>query len=164
MHYIAKYHTPLRFSDLILESDGEALTGLRFLSGEQEPEGAVKDLPVFRETAKWLDLYFSGKDPDFVPKYKIEGATPFRQEVSAIMKRIPYGQTVTYGDIAAEIARSRGVAKMSAQAVGGAVGWNPVGIIIPCHRVMGANGSLTGYGGGLENKIELLKLEGIHLK
>lgn len=150
---------------MIMNSDGEYLTGLWFEgsrdSSKHDTNGEVKDLPIFRETIKWLDLYFGGKVPDFTPKYKINDLTPFRKEVSDIMNTIPYGKTLTYNDIAKIIAKRRGIEKMSAQAVGGAVGWNPICIIIPCHRVIGAKGNLTGYGGGLENKIELLKLEGI---
>ena len=107
----------------------------------------------------WLDIYFSGKNPDFTPKYKIENLTPFRSQVIDIMNKIPYGKTVTYNDIAKEIAQNRGIEKMSAQAVGGAVGWNPICIIVPCHRVVGTNGSLTGYGGGIQNKVKLLEIE-----
>ena len=165
MTYTYTYKTPPQFSDMIMNSDGEYLTGLWFEgsrdSSKHDTNGEVKDLPIFRETCKWLDLYFGGKVPDFTPKYKINDLTPFRKEVSDIMNTIPYGKTLTYNDIAKIIAKRRGIEKMSAQAVGGAVGWNPICIIIPCHRVIGANGKLTGYGGGLENKIELLKLEGI---
>lgn len=114
------------------------------------------------ETEKWLDLYFQGRNPDFTPKYKIEG-TPFRLAVSKIMCKIPYGSVVTYQDIANELAKMKGIAKMSAQAVGGAVGWNPICLIVPCHRVVGKNGSLTGYGGGIQNKVKLLELEGIDM-
>ena len=106
-----------------------------------------------------MDIYFSGNIPDFVPKYKIENLTTFRKEVINIMNKIPYGETVTYNDISKTIARNRGIQRMSAQAVGGAVGWNPICIIIPCHRVVGSNGSLTGYGGGIKNKVALLELE-----
>ena len=105
-------------------------------------------------------LYFSGKIPDFTPKYKIDDISPFRRRVIDIMNRIPYGKTVAYNDIAKEIAQERGLEKMSAQAVGGAVGANPICIIVPCHRVVGTNGSLTGYGGGIKNKVRLLELEG----
>ena len=165
MTYTYTYKTPPQFSDMIMNSDGEYLTGLWFEgsrdSSKHDTNGEVKDLPIFRETIKWLDLYFGGKVPDFTPKYKINDLTPFRKEVSDIMNTIPYGKTLTYNDIAKIIAKRRGIEKMSAQAVGGAVGWNPICIIIPCHRVIGAKGNLTGYGGGLENKIELLKLEGI---
>ena len=116
-------------------------------------------MPIFDETKKWLDIYFSGKNPDFTPKYKIENLTPFRKQVIGIMNEIPYGKTITYNDIAKEIAKSKGIERMSAQAVGGAVGWNPICIIIPCHRVIGSDGSLTGYGGGINNKIKLLEIE-----
>ncbi len=100
------------------------------------------------------------KNPDFVPEYRIENLTPFRKQVVDIMNKIPFGKVITYNDIAKEIAKSRNIKKMSAQAVGGAVGWNPICIIIPCHRVVGTNGSLTGYGGGIKNKVKLLEIEG----
>ena len=165
MTYTYIYKTPPQFSDIVMNSDGEYLTGLWFEgsrdSSKHETNGEVKELPIFRETCRWLDLYFSGNVPNFTPKYKINNLTPFRKEVSDMMNTIPYGQTLTYNDIAKMIATRRGMEKMSAQAVGGAVGWNPLCITIPCHRVIGANGNLTGYGGGLKNKIELLKLEGI---
>ena len=117
-------------------------------------------MPIFKETSKWLDIYFSGKDPDFTPKYKINNLTQFRKEVIDIMNTIPFGEVLTYNDIAEIIAKHRKINKMYAQAVGGAVGWNPICIIIPCHRVVGTNGSLTGYGGGINNKVSLLRLEG----
>ena len=126
---------------------------------EQKELFEEKNLPVFNDVRRWLDIYFSGKEPDFTPDYRIDGMTPFRRDVFEILLKIPFGKTVTYGEIAAEIAKKRNIAKMSAQAVGGAVGWNPVCIIVPCHRVIGADGSLTGYGGGITNKIALLKLE-----
>lgn len=158
------YETPANFSNMLMNSDGEYLTGLWFV-GSRDAKKHVEDceetdLPIFRETTKWLDVYFDGKVPSFTPAYKIENLTSFRKDVIDIMNQIPYGEIVTYGDIATQIARERGLKKMSAQAVGGAVGWNPICIIIPCHRVVGANGSLTGYGGGIENKILLLQLEG----
>lgn len=153
---------------MIMNSDGEYLTGLWFEgskdSSKHETNCEIKELPIFRETSRWLDLYFSGKIPDFTPKYKINNLTPFRKEVADIMNSIEYGKVLTYNDIAKKIAKDRGIEKMSAQAVGGAVGWNPICIIIPCHRVIGANGNLTGYGGGMKNKIELLKLEGIEME
>ena len=168
MTYTYTYKTPTQFSDMIMNSDGEYLTGLWFKGSKDslkhETDCEIKELPIFLETCKWLDLYFSGKVPDFTPKYRISNPTPFRKEVSDIMNTIPYGKTLTYNDIAKMIAKRRGIEKMSAQAVGGAVGCNPICIIIPCHRVIGANGNLTGYGGGLQNKIELLKLEGFLIK
>ena len=105
-------------------------------------------------------MYFSGEEPNFTPPLHPIGSA-FRQEVWQILLQIPYGQTTTYGEIAGQLAEKHGMDHMSAQAVGGAVGWNPIGIIVPCHRVIGANGALTLYGGGLQNKIALLKLEGI---
>lgn len=163
MKYKFKYQTTNEFSNILMTSDGEYLTGLWFEgtkdSKKHETNCEEKALKIFEETSKWLDIYFSGKNPKFTPKYKIENLTPFRQEVIDIMKSIDYGSTVTYNDIAKIIAKNRGIKRMSSQAVGGAVGWNPICIIIPCHRVVGANGNLTGYGGGINNKINLLKLE-----
>ncbi len=118
----------------------------------------AKSLPIFDLVRHWLDIYFSGKAPDFTPPIKLE-ATPFRKSVWEIMLTIPYGKTMTYGEIAGKIAEQYGLNKMSAQAVGGAVGHNPVSIIIPCHRVVGTNGSLTGYAGGIDKKLQLLKIE-----
>jgi len=123
-------------------------------------EAIEEKSPIFEETCKWLDTYFSGKEPDFTPKYKVNNLTDFRKEVIEIMNTIPFGETITYNDIAKIIAKRHGIKRMSAQAVGGAVGWNPICIIIPCHRVIGANRALTGYGGGIKNKLSLLKNEG----
>ena len=159
--YIKEYQSPLGI--IYLKSDGEYLTGLWFKDSrdslKHRAEYQVKDLPIFNDTGKWLDIYFDGQIPNFTPKYKIENLTPFRQQVIDIMNKIPYGNTITYNDIAKEIAKMKGISKMSAQAVGGAVGWNPICIIIPCHRVVGAKGNLTGYGGGMNNKIKLLEIE-----
>lgn len=164
MNYIYKYKTPDGFSDMIMNSDGEYLTALCFEGSRDISklcfEGLETGLPVFEKTAKWLDAYFSGKVPDFTPQYRVPGITPFRECVYDIMKDIPYGKTVTYGYIASLIAAEKGIGRMSSQAVGGAVGSNPICIIIPCHRVVGTDKSLTGYGGGIANKYELLKLEG----
>ena len=166
--YIWNYETPDEFDNMWMSSDGEVLTGLWFDgskdTGKQMRHGAEKLLPVFEETVRWLDIYFGGGVPDFVPAYRVGNMTDFRGEVQEKMREIPYGETVTYGDIARAIAEKRGVGRMSAQAVGGAVGANPICIIVPCHRVMGAGGKLTGYGGGIDNKKSLLKLEGIAFK
>ena len=165
MTFTKIYRTPDGFDDIVMSSDGEVLTGLRFINKQDQSKHTIdreeKELPVFCSTKEWLDIYFSGRQPDFMPAYRIDRLTPFRKEVSDIMRSIPFGHTMTYGGIAALIAQKRGIRKMSAQAVGGAVGWNPICIIIPCHRVLGADKSLTGYGGGIKNKIALLKLEGI---
>lgn len=163
MTYKYYYETPDNFDDILMSSDGEYLTGLWFVgssdSSKHNTNLEEKNLPIFRETIKWLNIYFSGKNPNFTPKYKINNLTQFREEVIDIMNTIPYGETITYNDISKTIAEKKNIKRMSSQAVGGAVGWNPICIIIPCHRVVGTNGSLTGYGGGIKNKIELLKLE-----
>ena len=148
---------------MVMMSDGDVLTGLHFVGSRKVAEKCrdceERDNPVFCETRRWLDEYFGGRVPDFTPSYRIDGMTPFRKYVIDAMRKILFGKTATYGDIAAAIAKKRGMKKMSAQAVGGAVGWNPICIIIPCHRVIGANGSLVGYGGGIKNKIALLEHE-----
>lgn len=165
MNYYKKYQSPL--GEITLCSDGEYLTALCFDGSKSYTryvqDGEKRDLPIFTETIRWLDLYFQGKDPGFTPKYKRYHETSFRRDVAEEMLKIPYGQTTTYGNIAKAIAKKRGLPKMSAQAVGGAVGWNPICIIIPCHRVVGADDNLTGYSGGMNNKIGLLKLEGVDL-
>ena len=129
------------------------------VSAEQEanqvPKGALE---VFRKTAKWLDIYFDGKDPGFTPPIRL-GESDFRNRVCEIMRDISFGRFMTYGQIADMVAKERGVSRMSAQAIGGAVGGNPIPIIIPCHRVIGSDGSLTGYGEGLDKKLALLLLE-----
>ena len=162
--YKWKYKTPVEFSDILMTSDGEYLTGLWFEGSNDERkhliDGEEKNLEIFKETSKWLDIYFSGKEPDFTPKYKVVNITPFRQDVQVLMNKIPFGKTITYQDISKEISKKRGLVQMSSQAVGGAVGSNPICIIVPCHRVVGKNGSLTGYGGGIKNKVALLKHEG----
>lgn len=161
MMYKKSYKSPL--GPIVITSDGKYLTGLWFEKTKDDNKHdknlKEKDLNIFDEVTRWLDIYFSGKNPEFIPKYKIQNLTPFRKLVIDIMIKIPYGETITYNDIAKTIARKKGIKKMSAQAVGGAVGWNPICIIIPCHRVVGANGNLTGYGGGIQNKIKLLKIE-----
>ena len=162
MKYTAHYDSPL--GGITFASDGEALTGLWF-DGQKffaDTLGAQYEdctsLPVLAETRRWLDIYFSGRIPSFVPSLRFE-CTEFRRKVWEILLTIPYGHTVSYGDIARRIAKQMGLACMSAQAVGGAVGHNPISIIIPCHRVVGSDGSLTGYAGGMERKQALLQLE-----
>ncbi len=152
------YSSPI--GDILLAADDAGLTGLwfygaRYFPAGTETERSEKLTPVLEQTLRWLDIYFSGSEPRFTPPLELHGSD-FRRRVWAQLMKIPYGKTVSYG----EIARALGV--NSAQAVGGAVGHNPVGIIVPCHRVLGADGSLTGYAGGLEKKIYLLKLENSH--
>ena len=161
MIYKYNYASPL--GAITLASSGESLTGLWFNGQKDFPDdifsGSIEaNLPIFRQTSNWLDIYFSGKVPDFTPPVSLN-TTSFCKSVCEIMLTIPYGKTMTYGEIANIIACKRGIRRMSAQAVGNAVGHNPISIIIPCHRVIGANGSLTGYAGGLDKKIRLLKLE-----
>ena len=162
--FISRYQTPEGMDDLLLSSDGDVLTGVWFGGSRDEKKHAAdfveKELPIFREAAAWLDAYFAGDlSVRKVPRYRLENVTAFRQAVSDEMGKIPFGEVVTYGEIAKRIAAVRGVERMSAQAVGGAVGWNPICILIPCHRVVGAGGAMVGYGGGLKNKVALLAHE-----
>lgn len=169
MKWIAEYDSPV--GQLVMVSDGEALTALRFGSPECTPEyqknGSEclmvdrrqrREHPVFQEVICWLDRYFCGEQPGPVPLLYLHG-TDFQKLVWEILLTIPYGRTMTYGDVAKQVASRQGRASMSAQAVGGAAGRNPIAVIVPCHRVIGANGSLTGYAGGLDKKRFLLDLE-----
>lgn len=165
MTYIHHYNSPL--GKITMASNGLALTGLwfdgqKYFAETINDEIEEKSLLIFNKTAKWLDIYFGGKEPDFTPEVIIKG-TPFRKAVSEIILSVPYGKTMTYGEIASKIAKQKGIERMSAQAVGGAVGHNSISIIIPCHRIVGTNGSLTGYAGGIDRKIELLKLEKVDM-
>lgn len=155
-------------------SDGKGLTALTFRGQKYaqadaadgpdtdahiwRTDGAVEADAVFERTKEWLDIYFSGRDPGFTPPLSARG-TVFQETVWEILKKIPYGQVTSYGEIARQIAKMRGLDRMSAQAVGGAVGRNPIAVIVPCHRVVGSDGRLTGYAGGLDKKEALLKLE-----
>lgn len=162
MLYTSHYASPL--GGMTLVSDGTALVGLYFDGQKYAAEGldathTQKNLPIFKEVRRWLDVYFSGRKPDFTPPIAPAG-TAFQQSVWEILRTIPYGETTTYGAIARRIEQNTGC-RMSAQAVGGAVGRNPISILIPCHRVVGTNGSLTGYAGGLDKKAYLLRIEEI---
>ncbi len=161
MQSISYYQSPL--GEILLAADEVGLNGLWFdgqkyfaLHPDQKYE--EKEITILKETKRWLDIYFSGKEPDFTVPLHFCG-TEFQNEVWEILCRIPYGKTRTYGDIAKEIAERRGLKRMSAQAVGGAVGHNKIAVIVPCHRVIGTNGNLTGYAGGMDKKIALLQLE-----
>ena len=161
MEFIHHYESPL--GGITMASDGEGLTGVwfdgqKYFADTLDKEHEEKTLPVFEQADRWLDVYFGGKEPDFTPPLAMK-ATGFRKAVWEILLTIPYGQTMTYGEIADRIARQQGMATMSAQAVGGAVGHNSISLIIPCHRVVGSNGSLTGYAGGIDKKVKLLELE-----
>lgn len=167
MNYINAYESPI--GKLLVASDGVNILGLwiegqKYFCDKFNLDEAVKeDLPVFEKIKKWLDRYFDGKNPkiDELPLAPV--GSPFRQNVWKILCEIPYGETTTYGTIAKRIAALENKTTMSGQAVGGAVGHNPISIIIPCHRVLGADGSLTGYAGGIENKIKLLEHEGVEI-
>ena len=160
MTYLCKIDSVV--GKLYITSDGSNITGL-WIQGQKYFESTIHDelkeadLPIFEKAKKWLDIYFKGKEPKFNLALKPEGSE-FRKDVWKILLNIPYGKTITYGEIA-NILGKKYKKKMSAQAVGGAVGHNPISIIIPCHRVIGANGSLTGYAGGIDKKIKLLELE-----
>ena len=166
MIYTNDYESPL--GHMLLAGDEEGLTGLWFTEGSRYmglglKKGAYpRDMDYFEETKEWLDIYFSGRDPGFLPRIHLTGSA-FRKDVGKIMGQIPFGKTVTYGWIAHQIAKERGIERMSAQAVGGAVGHNPICIIVPCHRVVGSGRAFGGYGGRLDIKAELLELEGVDL-
>lgn len=162
MGYTMEYSSPI--GRLTLASDGESITGLwtegqKYFASTLEAEAAAKEgLPVFEKAREWLDRYFRGEAPEMDLPLAPKGSA-FRQSVWEILCGIPTGELMTYGEIAAQMAKKLGKPTMSAQAVGGAVGHNPISILIPCHRVVGANGSLTGYAGGIKAKIRLLELE-----
>ena len=161
MTFTQRYDSPM--GGILLAADEIGLTGLWF-DGEKYfadnllDEHIERETPILKEAKRWLDIYFTGREPDFMPPLHPIGSA-FRQSVWEILLQIPYGQTVTYGEIARQLADKQGIAKMSAQAVGGAVGHNEISVIIPCHRVVGTSGSLTGYAGGVDKKAALLKLE-----
>lgn len=166
MQYISHYRSPL--GDILLAADQNCLTGLwfegqKYFALHLDKEREEKEIPVFEKTKEWLDIYFSGKEPDSTVPLRFIG-TDFQKEVWKILCSIPYGQTMTYGEIAGKLAEKRGKKSMSAQAVGGAVGHNRISILVPCHRVVGSDGSLTGYAGGIEKKVKLLTLEKADMK
>ncbi len=161
MHYTSHYSSPL--GEILLAAAGEGITGLWFVGQKYfahnlDEETVEEETPLLTRARDWLDVYFSGKEPDFTPPLHFLG-TPFQNEVWKILATIPYGTTMTYGQIAMILAKRRGGRCVSAQAVGGAVGRNEISLIVPCHRVVGTSGSLTGYAGGIAKKVELLTME-----
>ena len=161
MIYTCIYKSKL--GSILLSADEIGLTGLwfegqKYFANTLPEEHISQETSILTDTKKWLDVYFSGEEPKFTPALHPTGST-FRQAVWQILLQIPYGQTITYGEIARQMSEIQNTPHMSAQAVGGAVGHNEISIIIPCHRVVGSNGSLTGYAGGIDKKIALLKLE-----
>lgn len=163
MEYIWKYESPM--GEMTMASDGKNLTGLwfesqKYFAATLSEDTEEKNLPIFEKTKEWLNRYFQGEKPEICEMPLAPKGREFRMDVWKILSEIPYGEVITYGEIAKQIARERGKERMSAQAVGGAVGHNPISVIIPCHRVVGSDGSLTGYAGGIELKKKLLELEG----
>lgn len=166
MEYACYYSSPI--GRIKIAGNENSLTGLwfegqKYISADIFQECNIQDISAFKQAKKWLDIYFDGKAPDFTPPLKLS-ALSFRMSVWDILLTIPYGKTMTYGEIAAVVSKQRGASKMSAQAVGGAVGHNPISLIVPCHRVIGANGNLTGYAGGIHRKKWLLTHEGVQIK
>ena len=161
MTCIQHYRSPL--GGILLAADEDGLTGLWF-DGQKyyavtlPPDAAEEETPALTAAKRWLDVYFTGRQPAFMPPLHPIGS-PFRQAVWQLLLQIPYGQTTTYGAIARQLAAGQGLPSVSAQAVGGAVGHNRISILIPCHRVVGTGGSLTGYAGGIDKKIQLLTWE-----
>lgn len=165
MHYTSLYQSPV--GEILLAADDVGVIGIWF-AGEKyfaycldKENNIPRETPIIKELKRWLDIYFSGQRPDFTPPIHMIG-TPFQIEVWNILCQIPYGKTTTYSNIAAQIARNRGIAHMSAQAVGTAVGKNNINLIVPCHRVVATNNSLAGYAGGIDKKIKFLQLEGAY--
>lgn len=161
MIYISDYDSPL--GRILLAADEIGLVGLwfygqKYFAKNLFDEHIARETPIIIRTKRWLDSYFRGEKPNYFPPLNPVGSS-FQKSVWKILLQIPYGETITYGEIAKRLCRDNNAEKMSAQAVGGAVGHNAISIIIPCHRVVGSNGSLTGYAGGIDRKIELLKLE-----
>ena len=161
MIFVQHYDSPL--GGILLAADETGVTGLwfdgqKYFARGLSAERVERDTPALSAARRWLDIYFTGREPDFIPPLHPIGSG-FRQSVWELLLQIPYGQTATYGQIARQLAAKAGLPHMSAQAVGGAVGHNEISIIIPCHRVVGTNGSLTGYAGGIDKKVKLLELE-----
>ena len=167
MIYTSNYKSPI--GNLLIASKENKLVGLwienqkYYLSNFKDEIIETENLEILVKTKKWLDRYFKGEKPDISELEINPIGSEFRKSVWEILKNIPYGEVITYNDIAKELAKQKGIKKMSAQAVGGAVGHNPISIIIPCHRVVGSNGSLTGYAGGIKNKIYLLEHEKVNM-
>lgn len=165
MQYTSQYHSPL--GEILIAADNIGLTGLWFVGQKYyafylDNENQERETQILKDTKRWLDIYFSGQEPNFKLPLHFSG-TDFQNEVWEILYSIPYGKTMTYGEIANILAKRRGLKRMSAQAVGGAVGRNEISIIVPCHRVVGSQGSLTGYAGGIDKKVALLKLEKVNM-
>lgn len=169
MYYSTVYQSPMGELTLACDQDANHLIGVWMEEQKYHGDSILKkmvandDLPIFLTTKKWLDRYFAGVKPEISELPLAPMGGEFRQAVWELLCQIPYGEVVTYGDIAKQIATKMNKQRMSSQAVGGAVGHNPISIIIPCHRVVGAKGNLTGYAGGIHLKVKLLELEGVDM-
>lgn len=164
MEYFYEYKSAI--GDITITSNEAGITAVRFKGRSEKEElhdKKYKETTAIKEAKKWLDIYFSGKNPEFIPPLNAVG-TEFQKLVWKMLLEIPYGKTTTYGEIARKIAEIKNVSRMSAQAIGGAVGKNPIAIIVPCHRVVGKNGNMTGYAYGIDKKIALLEIEGANIK
>jgi methylated-DNA-[protein]-cysteine S-methyltransferase len=166
MEYLHKIKSPV--GTLTVSSDGQNISGLwiegqKYFAGTLGEAVSEQNLPVFENLWEWLAVYFSGREPDFMPPLMPKGS-PFQKAIWDSLCKIPYGQTTTYGEIAKQFELKNDGRRTSARAVGGAVGHNPISILIPCHRVVGRNRNLTGYAGGIEKKEKLLRLEGISIE
>lgn len=165
MQYTSYYHSPI--GELFLAAQEDHLTGAwfegqKYFAHNLSEKTEEKEIPLFKDVKKWLSIYFSGKEPDFTIPLLLTGSD-FQKKIWKILCSIPYGQTMTYGEIAKQVAAQKGIPHMSAQAVGSAVGHNKISIFVPCHRVVGVKGNLTGYAGGIDKKIKLLTLEHINM-
>ncbi len=165
MHYTSLYQSPV--GEMLLAADDVGVIGVWFKGGKyyanclDKENSTPCETPIIKELKRWLDIYFSGRNPDFIPPIHMIG-TPFQLDVWRILCEIPYGKITTYSAIAEQVARNRGVVRMSPQAVGTAVGKNNINLIVPCHRVVATNNSLAGYAAGIDKKIKLLQLEGAY--
>jgi methylated-DNA-[protein]-cysteine S-methyltransferase len=166
MEYIQKIRSPLGM--LTVSSGGQNISGLwiegqKYFAKTLEKDVLEQDMPIFENVRKWLDIYFSGREPDFILPLMPKGS-PFQELIWNSLCKIPYGETTTYGELAKQFELENKGNHTSPRAVGNAVGRNPISILIPCHRVIGKNGSPTGYAGGIEKKLILLKLEGVNIE
>jgi methylated-DNA-[protein]-cysteine S-methyltransferase len=165
MEYVHKIKSPVGM--LTVSSDGKNVSGLwiegqKYFAKTMEKDVLEQNLSIFETVQKWLDIYFSGREPDFIPPLMPKGS-PFQKSIWNNLCKIPYGQTTSYGELAKQFELENQGKHTSARAIGNAVGHNPISILIPCHRVIGKNGNLTGYAGGIANKIKFLKMEGINI-
>lgn len=162
MIYVYAYKSPL--GEIFISSDGKVLTRVSFNEHTSKSSIITDNLPIFQLTKTWLDTYFSGKKPSFIPPYTLANCSEFQKKILKILSNVPYSHLTTYGEIAQQFCQQENLPRMSAQAVGGAISKNPICLILPCHRVIGKNHQLTGYHYGIDKKASLLQLEGHNIK